>query len=33
MWLEVGPTNNDPFVIGQYYLDCIRQFLEEFQKL
>ena len=25
MWLEVGPTNNDPFVIGQFYLDCVRQ--------
>ena len=25
MWLEVGPTNNDPFVIAQYYLDCVRQ--------
>ena len=25
MWLEVGPTNNDTFVFGQYYLDCVRQ--------
>ena len=25
MWLEVGLTNNDPFVIAQYYLDCVRQ--------
>ena len=25
MWLEVGSTNNDPFVIAQYYLDCVRQ--------
>ena len=24
MWLEVGPSNNDPFVIAQYYLDCVR---------
>ena len=25
MWIEVGSTNNDPFVIAQYYLDCVRQ--------
>ena len=25
MWLEVGPSNNDPSVIAQYYIDCGRQ--------
>ena len=25
MWLEVGPTNNDPSVIAQYFVDCVRQ--------
>ena len=25
LWLEVGPSNNDPKLIGQYYLDYIRQ--------
>ena len=25
LWLEVGPKNNDPFVIAKYYLDCVRQ--------
>ena len=25
MWVEVGPTNSDPFVIARYYLDCVRQ--------
>lgn len=25
MWLEVGPSNNDPFIIAQYYIDCVRQ--------
>ena len=23
MWLEVGSTKIDPFVIGQYYLDAV----------
>ena len=23
MWLEVGPSNNDPSVIAQYYIDCV----------
>ena len=25
LWLEIGSTNNDPSVIAQYYIDCIRQ--------
>lgn len=25
MWLEVGPSNNDPSVIAQYFVDCVRQ--------
>ena len=25
MWIEVGSTNNDLFVIAQYYLVCLRQ--------
>lgn len=25
MWLRVGPTNNDPYVILGYYLDRIKQ--------
>lgn len=25
MWLEVGPSNNDPSVIAQYFVDCIWQ--------
>ncbi|CAH3181679.1 unnamed protein product [Porites lobata] len=25
MWLEVTSTNNDPSIVGQYYLDCVRQ--------
>ena len=25
MWLEVGPSNNDPFIVAQYYVDCIWQ--------
>lgn len=25
MWLEVGPSNNDPFIVAQYYVDCVRQ--------
>ena len=25
MWLEVGPSNNDPSVIAQYFVDTIRQ--------
>ena len=25
LWLEVGPSNSDPMVMVQYYLDCVRQ--------
>ena len=25
LWLDVGPTNNDPSVICQYFVDCVRQ--------
>ena len=25
MWLEFGPSNNDPSVIAQYFVDCVRQ--------
>lgn len=25
MWLEVGPTNNDPHITVQYFIDCIGQ--------
>lgn len=25
MWLEVGPSNNDPRITVQYFIDCIRQ--------
>ena len=25
MWLEVGPSNNDPFIVAQYCIDCVRQ--------
>ena len=25
LWLDVGPTNNDPSVICQYFIDCVRQ--------
>ena len=25
MWLEVGPSNNDPFIVAQYFIDCVRQ--------
>ncbi len=25
MWLEVSSTNNDPAVVSQYYVDCIKQ--------
>ncbi|XP_068697380.1 uncharacterized protein [Montipora foliosa] len=25
MWLEVGPSNNDPSIIAQYFVDCVRQ--------
>lgn len=25
MWLEVGPSNNDPAIIAKYYLDCVQQ--------
>ena len=24
LWLEVGPSNNNPMVTVQYYLDCVR---------
>ena len=24
MWLHVGPSNNDPFIIAGYYLDCVK---------
>ena len=25
LWLEVGPTNNDPRIVAQYYTDTVRQ--------
>ena len=25
LWLDVGPTNNDPSVICQYFVNCVRQ--------
>ena len=25
LWLEEGPSNNNPMVTVQYYLDCVRQ--------
>ena len=25
IWLEVGPSNNDPSIIAQYFVDCVRQ--------
>lgn len=25
LWLEVGPSNNDPSIIAQYFVDCVRQ--------
>ena len=25
MWLEVGPANNNPRVIANYYHDCVKQ--------
>ena len=25
LWLEVGPSNNNPMVTVQYYLDCVHQ--------
>ena len=25
MWLEVGPSNNNPAIICQYFLDCVKQ--------
>ena len=25
MWLEVGPTNSNPAIICQYFLDCVKQ--------
>lgn len=25
LWLDVGYTNNDPTVISQYFVDCVRQ--------
>ena len=24
MWLEVATTNNDPLVVADYYIQCIR---------
>ena len=24
LWLEVGTTNNDPTVIAQYFISCVR---------
>ena len=25
LWLEVASSNNDPKIVAQYYLDCVRQ--------
>ena len=25
LWLEVGSSSNDPKIVAQYYLDCVRQ--------
>ena len=25
MWLDVGPSNNDPCIIAQYYTECVQQ--------
>lgn len=25
MWLDVGPSNNDPRIIAQYYTECVQQ--------
>ena len=25
LWLEVASSNNDPIIVAQYYLDCVRQ--------
>ena len=25
MWLEVGASNNNPSIIAQYFVDCVRQ--------
>ncbi len=25
MWLEVGPSNNNPCIIARYYIDCVQQ--------
>ena len=25
LWLEVGPTNNDPMITVQFFIDCVRQ--------
>ena len=25
MWLDVGPSNNNPSVIAQYYIECVQQ--------
>ena len=25
MWLEVGPSNNNPAIICHYFLDCVKQ--------
>ena len=26
LWLEVGPSNNDPIITARYLIDCARQF-------
>lgn len=23
LWLHVGPSNNDPYIIAGYYLECV----------
>ena len=25
LWFHVGPSNNDPFIIAGYYLDCVKK--------
>ena len=25
MWLEVGPSNNNPSIVAQYFVECVRQ--------
>lgn len=24
LWLHVGPSNNDPYIIAGYYLECVK---------